>query len=139
MLGETNTQEELLQAFHDDAKWWRFTIGLIEYEIQFIDRLLKANIFIENTPNLFERLQEFMHVIKTKTRETKNLKKELTEYEDRLRGILECQDLSCDTYYLENHKALKERFELFYKDFNLYKIKVFNFTGSVLKKYRSDT
>ena len=62
MLGETNTQEELLQAFHNDAKWWRFTIGLIEYEIQFIDRLLKANIFIENTPNLFERLQEFMHV-----------------------------------------------------------------------------
>lgn len=71
-----------------------------------------------------------MHEIKTKTRETKNLKKELTEYENKLKGILECQDLSCDTYYLENHKALKERFEQFLMDINSYKTKVFNYTGS---------
>ncbi|HZJ20866.1 MAG TPA: hypothetical protein VFD35_11015 [Pricia sp.] len=132
MLGERNTQEELLQAFHHDAEWWKSIIVNILSEIQFIDRLLKANVFKENMPNLFERLQEFTHEIKTKTRETKNLKKELTEYEDMLRGILECQDVSCDTYYLENHKALKERFEKFYMDFNAYKTKVFNFTGSVL-------
>lgn len=132
MLGERNTQEELLQALHHDAKWWKSLIGYIETEIQFIDRLLKANVYKENVPNLFERLQEFKHEIKTKTRETENLKKELTEYEGKLRGILECQDLSCDTYYLENHKALKERFEQFYMDINAYKTKVFNFTGSKL-------
>lgn len=131
MLGERNTKDELLQAFHDDAKWWKTLIGFVESEIQFIYRLLKANIYKENTPNLFERLQEFTHEIKTKSREIKSLKKELIGYEDTIRGILECQDLSCDIYYLENHKALKERFEQFYIAMNAYKTKVLDYTGSV--------
>ena len=132
MLGESNTQEEIVQTFHRDAKWWKSLIGYIETEIQFINRMLKADLYKENAPNLFERLQEFTHEIKTKTRETKNLKRKVTEYEESIRGILECQDLSCDTYYLENHKALKERFEKFYIDMNAYKTKVFDYTGSIL-------
>lgn len=61
MLGETNTQEELLQVLYHDAKWWKTLIEYIETEIQFVDRLLKANVYKENTPYLFERLQEFTH------------------------------------------------------------------------------
>lgn len=49
MLGETNTQEELLQELHGDAKWWKSVIGHIETEIQFIDRLSKANVYKKNT------------------------------------------------------------------------------------------
>lgn len=132
MLGEKNTQEELLKAFHQDAQWWKSIIGFIETDTQFIDRLLNSNAFKENTPNLFERLQQFKHEIATKTRETKNFKKEIENYEDKLKGILECEDISCDTYYLENHKDLKGRFEKFYENFNNYKTSVFNYTGSIL-------
>ncbi len=132
MLGERNTSEELLKAFHDDAKWWKLTIVYIENEIEFIDRLLSAQIYKENTPNLFEHLQQFKHTIGTKKRETMNLKKELFEYESTLRGILECQDISCDTYYLENHKALKERFEEFNIGFRDYKTKLHNYLGAIL-------
>ncbi|MFT6797688.1 MAG: hypothetical protein ACJART_002841 [Maribacter sp.] len=42
MLGERNTKEELVTAFHKDAQWWRTTIGYIETEIHFIDQLLGA-------------------------------------------------------------------------------------------------
>ncbi|TLP81804.1 hypothetical protein [Maribacter sp. ACAM166] len=132
MLGERNTPEELLTAFHHDAEWWKSTVGYIENEIEFVNRLLNAHVFKENTPNLFEHLQQFKHVMGTKTRETSNLKKEILEYEDKLRGILECQDVACDTYYLENHKALKERFEDFYIGFNDYKTKVFDYLGAIL-------
>lgn len=104
----------------------------MENEIQFINRLLNCNAYKENTPNLFERLQQFKHEIATKTREVTNFKKEITEYEDKLKGILECQDISCETYYLDNHKSLKDRFEEFFIGFNEYKTKVFNYTGSIL-------
>lgn len=132
MLGEQNTQEELLTAFHHDAQWWRTAVGYIETEAHFIDGLLSAKIYKENTPNLYERLQKFKHELGTRSRETKNLKKELELYETKLLGILECQDISCDTYYLENHKALKNRFEEFYTRFNTYKIGVFNYIEGVL-------
>ena len=132
MLGEQNTQEELLTAFHNDAQWWKLTLGYIETETRFIDQLLNAHIYKENTPNLFERLQKFKHEIKTRVMETKNLKKEIAEYEDKLQGILECQDISCDTFYLENHKELKGRFEEFYTGLNDYKARVFNYIGGML-------
>lgn len=132
MLSLENTQEELLKEFHHDILRWKSIIGYKENEIQFINRLLNSNAFKETTPSLFEKLQHFKHEIKTKTREVKNLKKEINEYEDKLKGILECQDISCDTYFLDNHKALKDRFEEFYINFNEYKTKVFNYTGGIL-------
>jgi hypothetical protein len=132
MLSQENTQEEELRKFHHETLQWKSMIGYIEKEIVFIKRLLNAKVFKKTTPSIFEKLQHFMHEVKTKIREVKNLKKEINEYEDKLVGILECQDIACDTYYLENHKDLKERFEEFYTDFNEYKTKVFNYTGSLL-------
>lgn len=132
MLSLENTQEEMLRAFHHDTLRWKSMIGYKEKEIIFINRLLNSDAFQETTPNLFEKLQHFKHELATKTREIKNLKKEINEYEDTLRGILECQDISCDTYYLENHKDLKDRFEELYTDFNEYKTTVYNYTGSLL-------
>lgn len=132
MLGERNTPEELLAAFHHDAEWWKLTVGYIQNEIEFINRLLSAHAYKENIPNLFEHLQKFKHEMDTKTRETLNLKKELWDYEDKLRGILECEDISCDTFYLENHITLTARFEKFYIGFNDYKTNVFNYLGAIL-------
>lgn len=132
MLGEQNTKEELLTAFHKDAQWWRMNVGYIETEIHFIAHLLGAKLYKENTPNLFERLQEFKQEIDTRTTEAKELKKELEFYEDELQGILECEDISCDVYYLENHNELKKRFQEFYTNFNTYKTGVFEYIQGLL-------
>lgn len=132
MLGEQNTQEELLTAFQRDAQWWKSTLESIETETQFIEKLLNAHIYKDNTPNLFERLQQFKQEVGTRTLEAKNLKKEITEYEDKLRRFLECQDISCDTYYLENHKVLKDCFEEFYTGLNDYKTRIYNYIGGFL-------
>ena len=132
MLGEQNTQEELLTAFHHDAQWWRTAVGYFEIDTHFIEWLLSTKIYKENTPNLFERLQQFKHELSIRNRTIKNFKKELEVYETKLMGILECQDISCDTYYLENHNDLKNRFEEFYTSFNTYKTNVFNYIAGVL-------
>jgi len=70
--------------------------------------------------------------MKTKTGEAKSFNKEINEYEVELKGILEFQDISCDTFHGENYKSLKNRFEEFYTEFNEYKIKYFDFTGGIL-------
>ncbi len=132
MLGEQNKLEELLTAYLHDAKWWKSALGYIETETQFIDQLLNAHIYKENTPNLFERLQKFKHEMETTGREAKNLKKEMAEYEDKLHGFLERRDISSDTDFLETHMELKDRYEEFYTGLNDYKTRVFNYIGGML-------
>jgi hypothetical protein len=132
MLSEHNTQEEVLSAFHRDAEWWKLMIGYMEKEIQFITRLLNSNTFKGATLNLFEHLQQFKGEMETKTKETHAFKKAIEQYGDKLKGILECEEIHCDTYYLDRHKELKVRFEEHYKDFNACKTNVFEYLGSLM-------
>ena len=133
MVNLKNTGQEILMEFHFDAMLWKSMIGYMENEIQFINRLLNSQAFKETTPNLFERLQEIKHEMKTKTGKVKSFNKEIDKYEIELKGILECQDISRDTFSVESHKSLKNRFEEFYTEFNEYKTKVFDFTGGILR------
>ncbi|MGB5435339.1 MAG: hypothetical protein WBM98_05550 [Maribacter sp.] len=132
MLSLNNTAEDILREFHGDTVRWKSMLTYKENDILFIDKLLNSKAFRVAKPNLFERLQELNKEAETIASELKKLKKEVNEYESKLSGILECEDISCDTYYLENHKALKDRFEEFYTDFNEFKTKVFNYTGGIL-------
>lgn len=132
MLGGQNTLQELLTAFLHDAQWWKSALGYIEAETRFIDQLLNAHIYKENTPNLFERLQNFKKETEEKNRETKNLKKEVANYEDKLQGFLERQDIFGDTNYLGNHMEIRDRFEEFYISFNDYKTRLYNYIGGML-------
>jgi hypothetical protein len=128
-----NTTEESLLKFHRDVLWWKSIIEFTETEVSFINRLLNSNAFDANHPNIFEKLDKFKHQIKTETRELKNLKEIIESHDNKMRGMIECDDLSCDAVYLENHESLKIHFEKFLKSFFEYKSKVFNYTGSILK------
>ncbi|MGB5203478.1 hypothetical protein [Eudoraea sp.] len=132
MINQNNTAEDILRDFHRDTKRWKSMLEYKENEISFINRLLSSKAFKGTTPNLFERLEKFKDEGKNYDDKTKNLKKEISEYANELKGFLECDDISCDTFYFENHEVLKNRFEEFYLEFNEYKTKVFNYTGGVL-------
>ncbi|WP_273565741.1 hypothetical protein [Maribacter halichondriae] len=132
MIKQEHTSAELLAEFHNDAMGWKSMIGHKENEIRFIKRLLNSKAFTESKPTLFERLQNFKNEIETKIQELESLKKEVNIYETTLKGILECEDIACDTFYQENHGVLKKRFNDFYTGFNEYKTKVFKYTGGIL-------
>ena len=132
MVNQNSTAEDILRDFHCDTKRWRSMLEYKKNEISFINRLLGSNAFKATTLNLFERLENFKEEGKIYADEIKILKKEISEYANALKGILECDDISCDTFYFDNHKSLKNRFEEFYLAFNEYKTKVFNYTGGVL-------
>ena len=128
-----NTAEEYLLKFHRDVIWWKTIIEFTETEVSFINRLLNSNVFDVNHPNIFENLKKFKHQIKTLTRELNNIKEIIEGHDNKMRGMIECDDLSCDAAYLENHESLKMVFEKFFKNFSEYKSRVFNYTGSMLK------
>ncbi|MCM4171995.1 hypothetical protein DHD32_10925 [Arenibacter sp. TNZ] len=131
MLGQKNTPEEVLTEFQKDTLWWKSIIGYKESEILFLYRVLNSKSFKEK-PNLNEPLEKFKHELQTNTREVNNLKKTLNQYEVKLKGILECDTIRCETFYVENHQLFKDNFDKFYTDFNEFKTKVYNLTGGLL-------
>ena len=50
----TNTQE-----FHTTTKNWISSLQFIEDELRFIENLMCSYVFEPDTPNLFERLQDY--------------------------------------------------------------------------------
>jgi hypothetical protein len=133
MNSSDDTTEDALQKCHRDVLWWKSMVGFIETEITFINKLLNSNAFETTHANVFEKIDTFKHQIRTESRELKNLKEIVDDHENKMRGMIECDDLSCDAVYLSNHESLKVHFEKFLKNFSEYKSKIYNYIGSVLK------
>ncbi len=125
--------KDVLLRLNNEVLWWKAQIGFVETDILFINRLLNSNAFDDN-PNLFENLQKFGHQIKIEMRQLNNIKLEIDSYQNKLEGLKECDDLSCDATYVKNQELMKNNFEMFLKNFSDFKLKVFNYTGCILRK-----
>lgn len=133
MATEINTTNKDLRDIHFDTLESKSSLQFIEDEVLFINQLLHSYVFEPTTPNLFERLQEFRQEIKNVEEEIENLNKEIRKHESELGGILECNTISSDHYYYEEHKSLKKRFNEFYRNFRKLKSEVFSYAGGILK------
>lgn len=131
-MANESTSIEMLNDFHEDAMRWKSMLAYKENEIVFLKRLLGSNAFTKSAQHLFEKLETLKKELEEVTLKTKALKTELADYSTQLKGILECEDVSCDTYYTDEHKHVKKQFTKFYTDFNEFKTKVFNVTGGIL-------
>ena len=56
--------------------------------------------------NLFERVQLFNIEIDTLNEEKSNILNEIKKHETELKGMLECDELSCDNFYMMEHQKL---------------------------------
>lgn len=119
---------------HFEILEWKSELQYIEGEIKFIKQLLHAAVFESATSNLFERLQEFNQGVSEIETALQSLKESLGKHENELGGILECEEVSCDTIFFQRHAIAAQKFNDFYKDFQSFKAKVFGYTGGILKK-----
>ncbi|GGX18809.1 hypothetical protein [Aquimarina muelleri] len=134
MATEINgTSEKELKDFHLDILDWKSSIQFIETEIQFVKQLLNSYVFEPNTPNLFEKLQEFKDQMEDVENEIQAIHLGIRKHENELGGMLECDTISCDTVYYKEHDRLSNLFNDFYKKFRQLKLKTFSYAGGILK------
>jgi hypothetical protein len=127
-------QEEKVKELHWEIQQWKANLQFMDDELIFIDRLLDSYVFQHDTPNLFERLQDF----KTRSKKAKTYKQEIhsqiSKHENTLGGMLACKDSACDLRYYRKHDKLKTQVEQYLKDFRQLKSGIFNYAGGILKK-----
>ncbi len=129
-----SNQKRKIEELHWEIQQWKSSFMLIDDEILFIRRLLDSYIFQPNTPNLFERLQDYKTGLKKLQLTKAAVREHISKHENDLGGMLECKNCACDLSYYRKHDKLQIRVDDCVVKFQKLKSEIFNYAGSILKK-----
>ncbi|CAM4107507.1 MULTISPECIES: hypothetical protein [Flavobacterium] len=94
------------QFINNDILLWREELTCINAEIIFFKKLLKSKKDNKVYAKLIKKLEE-------KERQNRNLFDNLIVYIRKIDGLKECEDIDCETYYLNDHINFKKDIESF--------------------------
>lgn len=134
-----NEQSRKVDLLHDELRQWQSNLHFLKDEMVFIDGLLNSYIFQPNTPNLFERIQNYLSRLQRVKRQHADLTERLGNHENNLGGMLECTDTTCDLPYYQHHNSLKIEATNHLEAFQKLKSEIFNYAGGILKKNKPET
>ncbi len=127
-------QVKKVEELHYQSNQWKSNLSFLRDELTFINQLLHSYVFEPNTPNLFERLQNYQDQLKKVNSEEIGLQQLIAKHETDLGGMLECSDDICDEEYYGKHKALEAQITDCLLNFRELKAEIFNYAGGILKK-----
>ncbi len=127
-------QSKKVEDLHADCRNWKSKLKFLDNEILFMKNLLNSYVFEPTTPNLFERLQDYLFRLKKTRNGMSKININISKHENDLGGMLECADDACDLDFYQKHETLKAEVVDFMEDFQNLKAEVFNYAGGVLKK-----
>lgn len=122
VIQKHHDEQDIQKIFIDrDIKNWREEIEIITEEMLFFNNLLqlKATETKANYSNLLKKIDEF---------KIANLssKENLIGYVHKLEGIKECEDLQCETYFLNDHTDFKKKIENYFSKYRKLKKNIFS-------------
>lgn len=126
-------QSQKVDELNDDCNHWISTFKFIDEEQIFIKKLLESYVFEPNTPNLFERLQDYKTRLAAEKSTWETIKKDVLVHESTLGGMLECKDENCDIAFYNTHNELKKQVLHSFETFKILKSEIFNYAGGILK------
>src|SRR5690606_19838191 len=103
-------------------------------EITFFKTLLTSDVFENQMPNLYEKLQEFFTQITEMKREKIELQEAIHNHKNDLNGMMECEDISCESFYHSQHQNLMKRIEKHLSQFRDLQLNLIRFATPLLKK-----
>ena len=129
-LNRDMSNEELMDIAHQ----WRVELEFLEHELLFLKNLLDSNIYEKNTMNLFENLQLFKGEIDNLNEERANLLDKVHTYHTQLSKKIECDDLSCDMFYMQLQEKMAFNITTFLDESKNLKLLLFEYIQSVILK-----
>lgn len=123
------TIEELLY----NIMQYQQRLSLIDKELHFLKFLIEANIYKEQVMNLFETLTFFDKRIDTSVVDIKESQVELQTLVNTISNKIECEDLECDTFFIEMQDKLELKTYNLIATVNSFKDEVFQYLKSVIK------
>jgi|SRR5690606_14097956 len=126
---EKNIEELMADTYQWDKAFRDYTI-----EISFFKSLLTSDVFDNKMPNLYEKLQEYYMLITQMKEEKIELQEAIHNHKNDLDGMMECEDISCESFYHSQHQNLMKRIEKHLEKFRELKLNLLQFATPQLKK-----
>ncbi|HET8753295.1 MAG TPA: hypothetical protein VFM59_02960 [Salinimicrobium sp.] len=117
-----------------DVNKWKSEVTFINLENRFYKKLFSSSLIEKTTINKqdIQFLQKELEALQAKN---EKLEDKLQEFTNELEGIKECDDLQCETFFLNNHQQFKIDIEnYFFQNRNL-KTLIFSYIENGIKKF----
>lgn len=122
-----SANEKSMEELIEDTKDWNHKLQIISEHLSFMGQLISADVFQNNIPNLFEKLFTFSKSLNILKTEKIDLHQTISNHKNDINGMLECEDISCETFYFSQHQKIEDRIKKFISDFNDYENEFFRF------------
>lgn len=126
--------EKEIAALIKENKTWKEDLSYAGEEINFLSRFLEADVFQKNILNLYEMLQIYSSQLDLLRTRNLDLSMEVHNNKYDIQGMLECEDISCEIFYHDEHLKLGARVMEFINNFKEFKLEVFKYTAGLLRK-----
>ncbi|UFH34083.1 hypothetical protein [Flavobacterium acetivorans] len=115
-----------------DIALWKEEISIIRVEILFYKRMLTSSVFkiLNFNPQKKEDLIKDLTNVKEIN---ESYYRQLTDFLNKLDMIKECDDVQCETFYLNNHTKFRKEIESHFSAYRYYKKNVILFFESHLE------
>ena len=121
-----------VEKMHKDAMYWISMIDYYQKDLQFAEKLLNAKIYKSKTRNFLERTQRYKNKISYLDNILSEFLNEIANHENEIRGLVDCNTISCDIVYQQNHQKAEKSFKEKSIDFQSIKSEIFDYILNVL-------
>lgn len=121
-----------LNLFTDIGKW-KSEVKFIAMENKFYKKLFSSSLAKKTELNQ-ENLQQLQKELKSLNERNNYFTDKVQEFHNELEGIRECDDLQCETFFLNNHQELKVTIENYFFQNRDLKSRIYSFLEDTLKK-----
>lgn len=129
-----SANEKEIDKLLKENRNWKETLSYISEELHFLHLYLNADVFQKNVRQLYEKLEQYYHELENLRIENRDFIKEVHNHRYDIEGILECEDISCEVFYHDEHIKLGKRINEFSERFKKLKLEIFSFTGNHLRR-----
>ena len=126
-------EREILELLKENEKWKQL-LSFTTEEINFLQQLLTADIYQKNILNMYEKLQLFANELDSFRTENMELTMEVHNHRYDIEGMMECEDISCEVFYHDEHIKLESHIQDFLQKFRAFKLKIFSSTGHAFRR-----
>lgn len=133
LIYKHETIDDIQMKFMDkDIELWKEDISIIRIEILFFKRMLYSSIFkdLESDQQKKEDLIKDLEKVKEIN---ESYHDQLIDFINKLDNIKECDDVQCETFYLNNHTKFRNDIESHFSAYRFYKTNVILFFNNCLE------
>ena len=128
---EFHHNKSMDELLHETTQF-AVNLNFINTDLKFLKHLIKTYPFKNNMFNLFERVQLFNIEIDTLNEEKSNILNEIKKHETELKGMLECDELSCDNFYMMEHQKLAAIIFNYIQKYQDFKTEIYQYITGII-------